>query len=394
MGETTYRLLFVVRAYYPAVRYGGPVSTFHRICSKLASAGHDVSVVCSDMASPGHRGQSVPSGRFLVDGVRVHYLRTPIRFHWEGISLGAMRVLRRSVAHSDAVLVSGTRHYLGIITSFLCRRYMKPFFLYPEGSVPPRFRNIGLKLLVDLLETRRSFRAASRIVVASLDESGEIQRWGGVSEDKMVLLPFRADPPVETTSSRDHLRSKWSVPLEAPVLLWIGRIHPEKGLPLLFRALEDRRLGSVHVILAGDAEDKHHHRLLHDWADSALLAGRVHFVGWVGPSDKAELMKLSDLFILPSRKESFGLAAGEAIAAGLPAVVTEGCGIASVLREGAGLVSTYDSQSLADTVVHPLEDEALLKRLRLETTDAARRLDWTWTVNRLEAAYEEVLADR
>lgn len=394
MSDTTYRLLFVVRAYYPAVRYGGPVATFHRICSMLASAGHDVSVVCSDMASPGYRGQSVPSGRFLVDGVRVHYLRTPIRFHWEGVSLGAMRALHRSVAQSDAVLISGTRHYLGIITSFLCRRLKKPFLIYPEGSVPPRYRNIGPKMLLDLVETRRSVRAANGIVVASLDECNEVQQWSGVSPDKLILLHAGADPAVETALTRDHLRSKWGVPLNTPVLLWVGRIHPEKGLPLLFRALEDRRLERAHLILAGDAEDKHHIRLLRDWADGAALAGRVHFVGWVGQSEKAELIKLSDLFILPSRKESFGLAAGEAVAAGLPAVVTEGCGIASVLREGAGLVAAYDSESLADTIVQPLADEVLLKRLRLETTDAARRLDWTFTLNRLEAAYEEILKSR
>jgi glycosyltransferase involved in cell wall biosynthesis len=394
MKDTTYRLLFVGRAYYPAVRYGGPVETFHRICSRLALMGHHVSVVCSNMASPGRRGESVPAGRYLVDGVRVHYLRTPIRFHWEGISVGAFRALRHSVAQSDAVLIMGTRHYLGMIAGFLCRRYGKPYLLYPEGSVPPRYRNIGPKILLDRLDTRRSFRRASKIIVASSDESEEVRRWGGLAEDKVVLLPMRAEAPPETSVPRDRLRQRWGIPAGAPVLLWIGRIHPEKGLQVLFQALEDDRLESCHLIVAGDAEHKGLQKRLAEWADRAPLAGRIHFVGWVGPSEKAELMKLSDLFVLPSRKESFGLAAGEAVAAGLPAIVTEGTGIASLLHAGAGLVTAFDPRSLADAIAAPLQDEGLLDRLRAETKEAARKLDWSWTVQSVEATYQEILARR
>src|SRR5437879_2133788 len=135
-GPEEMRLLFVARAYFPAVRYGGPVTSLRRICSTLAEGGHDVTVVCSDQASPGMQGERLPAGVQMIDGVRVRILRSSARYHWDGISSEATRIVPHEVAAADLLHVAGTRHFLGALAERAAWRTGTPYVVMPEGSLP------------------------------------------------------------------------------------------------------------------------------------------------------------------------------------------------------------------------------------------------------------------
>jgi len=189
------------------------------------------------------------------------------------------------------------------------------------------------------------------------------------------------------------LRAERDLPTGHPVLLWMGRIHPEKGLPVLLEALRDRRLRHAHLLLAGEVEDAALCRELRSAAGSPELTGRVRFLDWVDEVQKSELMTLADLFVFPSRRENFGLAAAEAAASGLPVVVTEGCGVAAVVRGRAGLVCAQTPHGLAEAIDRALTEPGLLDRLRAGTAGVARQLDWPPVVAFVERLYREVLAE-
>lgn len=384
------RLLFVSRAYFPAVKYGGPVTSLRRMCTMLADGGHDVTVVCSDLASPGMGGDRLPAGDQAIDGVRVRILRTWARYHWEGIPAGARRVIDREVAAADMLHVTGTRHFLGAVAEASARWLRTPYLVMPEGSIPARSRNIGLKRVVDALYTRRSLRRSERVVATSDSEAADLLAWG-VARERLLVLPPRADAIDPSPRPAAELRAERGLPARDPVLLWMGRIHPEKGLPALFDAMGDPRLARAHLVMAGDAEDQDLARKLRSRAEGAGLRGRVHFAGWVDHEAKAELFKLADLFVFPSRRENFGLAAAEAVASGLPIVVSDGCGIASLVRGRAGLVCTSNAVSIADAVDRALSEPGLLETLRDGTDEVAKQLDWPPLVAYLEGVYREVV---
>jgi glycosyltransferase involved in cell wall biosynthesis len=380
----------VARAYHPAVSYGGPVISLRRMCSMLAAAGHDVRVVCSNMASPGMGGTRIPAGRYVMEDVRVRFLRTPLRYRWEGLSLEGLTEIPRGVREADVVHVTGARHFLGVVAETAARRYGKPYLVMPEGSIPPRFRSILPKRLVDAVYTRRSLERAFRVLATSDAEAEDLRAWG-IRQDRILVLPPRADRIEPSPRPVEELRRVWDVPDNAPVLLWMGRIHREKGLPLLLQAMGDPRLHTAHLLLAGDAEDRVLARSLKERAALAPLRNRVRFLGWAGPTQKSELMKLADLFVFPSRKENFGLAAAEAVAAGLPVVVTEGCGIAALVRDRAGLVCRYDAGALAEVLARALGDPELLNRLRAGTVETAASLGWPPLVGYLEGVYRQAM---
>lgn len=124
------------------------------------------------------------------------------------------------------------------------------------------------------------------------------------------------------------------------------------------------------------------------------MGDRVRFMGWVEEKEKAELLKLADLFVFPSRKENFGLAAAEAIASGLPVVLTKDCGIAPLIDGVGGVVCEYGAQPLADAISRVLEDRNLLAKLREGTQDVAKQLNWPPVVSFLEDAYASAQENR
>jgi glycosyltransferase involved in cell wall biosynthesis len=383
------KILFVSRAYHPALKYGGPVVSLRRMATMLATGGHGVTVMCSNMAAPGMAGESLPAGRFLDAGVSVRFLPTPLRWRWEGLSPRAIREIPAAVGAADVVHVAGTRHFLGYLAETAARRRGVPYLVMPEGSIPPRFRSNRFKEVVDALYTRRSLARAGGIIATSDVEREELQGWG-IDPGRLIVLPPRADHVELSPRPVEELRAKWKVRPGERALLWLGRIHPEKGLPVLLEALEDDRLSGSTLLLGGEAEDRDLERRLRARAE-ARLPGRVRFLGWLGHDDKAELFKLSDLFVFPSRKENFGLAAAEAVASGLPIVVTEGCGIASVVGGSAAVVCRYDAVSIADAIARVLGDDALLAKLREGCHEAAKRLDWPPLVAYLEQVYRRAM---
>jgi glycosyltransferase involved in cell wall biosynthesis/O-antigen ligase len=382
------RILFVARAYYPATRYGGPVTSLRRTCETLVARGHRVTVYCSNMAGPGRSGKQLPAGRFLIDGVRVRFLRTPIRFHWEGIGWSGVAELRKEVAASDLIHVSGTRHYLGVVAERTARRRGVPYVVAPDGSLPPRSRTIAGKRALDAMYTRRSLSRAARVLAASEAEARDLEEWG-VSPEKLTIVPYFVQAVPLSRRPRAELRAQRTLPLDRPVLLWMGRIHPEKSLPILFESLLDPRLLEAHLVLAGGSEDGALERELRQRASAGPMLGRIHFVGWVDDHEKSELFKLADLFVLPSRKENFGLAAAEAVASGLPAVVTEGCAVGPLLGEG-GLICGHDPGQLATAIHRALTQPGMLERLQRGATAAGEALNGPAMVRGLEALFGRI----
>jgi len=296
------------------------------------------------------------------------------------------------VASADVLHVSGTRHFMGILAETIARRRGVPYVVMPEGSVPPRSRSIPAKGVADALYTRRSLGRAFKVIATSQSESEDLVGWG-LARELLAVMPPRADRVLPSPISREELRTKWELPPDVPVILWIGRIHPEKGLPVLLQALADSRLATVHALLGGEGDDGLL-RALKRQANDRNLGSRVKFLGWIERAEKAELFKLADLFVLPSRKENFGLAAAEAVASGLPALVTDQCGVASIIDRIAGIACPHGPDAIAEALARLLDDAALLAKFREGTKSAADRLVWPPVVEFLGHVYSQAVKSR
>ncbi len=179
--------------------------------------------------------------------------------------------------------------------------------------------------------------------------------WGSWSE------PAAVDP--------EALRREFGVPPDAQVLLTLSRISPEKGQDLLIEALlewerrDDFPQRPLWVFVCGDAAFMQGLRFLDRLRSLAGRLKRTHvvFPGYVTGERKQAFFALADLYVFPSRHESYGLTLLEALAAGLPAVCLDTAGARSVMQEAFGALVTPGK--LRSAIAHLLRDADLRKQM-------------------------------
>ena len=376
------RILFASPAYWPAHAFGGPVVVARELVSRLVARGHAVDVVTTtlrDIAERGERRTRVE----VVDGARVTYLATPIRYRWMGITptlpLAIRRIERPEVAH-----VLGFRDPVTTVVTAWCRARRVPYVFEPVGMFTPRLRKVLLKRAFDATVTR-SVASGARLVIASSPKERDDIVAAGVDPAR-VRIRGNAFPDPPSSGDDDPLEG--IVPARAPVVLYVGRIAAEKGIEHLVAVA--RQLPDAHVVLAGP-DDRHGIRAVVRAAQvDPRTAGRVHLLP---PSEGPpfDLYRRADVFVLASGGENFGLVAAEAASVGTPVVVSDRTGVAASFDEGEALVVPYDPEATVDAVRRILGDAALRTRLEQGALQAARRSTWDAVVDAQLAIYEEAL---
>jgi glycosyltransferase involved in cell wall biosynthesis len=128
--------------------------------------------------------------------------------------------------------------------------------------------------------------------------------------------------------------------------------------------------------------------------DRLGLNDRVRLMGLRFGADKWSALADADVVVLPSRSENFGNAAAEALACGVPVVVTDRCGIAPLVADRAGLVVPCHVEAIRSGLSRLLEDSHLRARLRAGALEVRRDLSWDEPVARQEQIYLEVLQEQ
>jgi glycosyltransferase involved in cell wall biosynthesis len=191
---------------------------------------------------------------------------------------------------------------------------------------------------------------------------------------------------------RGTFRQRWNIPARQTALLFLGRLHPKKGLDLLLPAFAMLKGDSL-LVLAGPGDDDYTRRLKAE-ADRLGVADRVVFTGMLLGEDKLSAFADADLFVLPSYQENFGIAVAEAMAAGLPVVVSDRVNIhAEIAGAGAGGVVPTDTAALAVELERWLSDPGRRRQAGASGRAYANsRFDWSVIAGRWEEHYEQLVA--
>jgi glycosyltransferase involved in cell wall biosynthesis len=373
------RILFAAPVWWPSSAFGGPVTAAGELVRRLVRRGHDVDVVTSTIVDL-HGRPASRSHVEIVDGATVHYLATPLRYRWMGITPTLPFALAR-LERPEVVHVFGFRDPVTTGTAAWCRVRRVPYVFEPLGMFAPRLRKLRLKRLLDSTLYRGVTGAAAAIVVVSDREREEVIAGGVAAENVRVRGNGFPEPPPQGDGDA---RGRIGVPSDAPLVLYVGRIAAGKGLEHLAAAA--RALDDIHVAVVGP-DDRH--------GAAAVLNGaeRVHVLTPTA-SPPFDLYRAADVFVLPSEGESFGMVAAEAAAVGTPVVVTDRCGIAGFFGEGEALVVPYDRRALVDAIERVVHDHALRALLARGGMEAARRMSWDHVADVQEAIYRDAAASR
>ncbi len=199
------------------------------------------------------------------------------------------------------------------------------------------------------------------------------------------VIPWGVDLPVATSIFRSPLGTLRTA-------LFVGRIYPVKGLPLLVEAWARVRPRGWKMLLMGPDEAGHRKEV-----EASIAKHRVgdvfEFLGELQGEDKDAIYRQAQLFILPSYTENFGLVVAEALAYGLPVVTTQGTPWENLVREGCGWWVPTSVEGLAEVIV---EASALrpedLKTMGNRGRDwMEREFSWDQVAVRMKALYERLI---
>jgi alpha-1,6-mannosyltransferase len=191
---------------------------------------------------------------------------------------------------------------------------------------------------------------------------------------------------------RSWLESRSGAPEKSTLLVYAGRLAPEKNLDLLFdamRLLEERHSSQFHLLIAGEGALRGH---LERVADRDL-PGAVCFLGHVRDREMlANIYANCDALVHPNPREPFGIAPLEAMASGLPIVGPDTGGLTTYAHEANALLVNPDAQSFANAALLLREDAATADRLGQAGRATAERFDWPTVASSFFTLYEELCA--
>ena len=206
-------------------------------------------------------------------------------------------------------------------------------------------------------------------------------------------MPNGVDPEdLQPVADLPKLRAQYAAPDERLVLL-VGRLVYEKGFHLALDALPGviERLGDVRFLVAGSGTAE---RDLKAQARKLGLDAHGDFLGWIDDAMLHSLYAISDLCVIPSLYEPFGLVALEAMASGCPCIVADTGGLREVVPGGERVGLRFrasDSASLATMMEKVLSDDVLRDRLVAEASEHILRFDWADVARRTAEVYAEML---
>jgi glycosyltransferase involved in cell wall biosynthesis len=348
----TVRVLHVTPYFAPALAFGGPPRSILGLCRSLRRAGVEAAVFTTT-ASGRPTPLAVPEAD-TVEGVPVRYFPHAVprgRFGARGLAAA----LAADVPRQDLVHVHGLWHLPGWLAARRARAARVPYVVSPRGMLDaaPMSRRAGAKRLAYWLVERRHLSRAALLHASSDHEARSLAGRG--LRVPVVTLPNGVDVPDAGALARGTFRRRLGLDAGVPLIAFVGRVHPTKRLDLLAAAFARvrEREPRARLAIAGPDEGGHRRRVEPLFAASA---GAVHWTGELGERDTWAVLGDADALVLCSDSESFGRAVLEALAAGVPVVVTRTCPWGLVEAAGCGFWVPQDASDIAAALLRLLAD--------------------------------------
>jgi len=390
------KILQVTPFYEGAWSMGGIVLSTSLMSRSLVAMGHDVTVYTTN--SDGSGWLDVPINCAVdIGGVKVHYFYTPTpkTFYY---SRALAKACHESLSTFDLIHTASLWNYFGIVVGAQARKQSVPYVFETDGALQEgelkrsRVKKLAFRKLFEM----RNLQGAAAIRYVS-----EVERKQTAHLELQTpnfLLPSGLDlGEFDHLPNRNEARLQLQLDPDNLVVGYIGRLHIRKGIDFLIRGFSrivDSFPRAVLLVGGSDHGDKSRLQALVQQLD---LKQHVRFLGYVGPDERAALLSSADVMTLISLEgECFGNAAVEAMAAGVPVLVSKHVGVSRVIEsEGAGRIVDVNDVAIATDLTALLSDSALRNEMRKNGYRSARKhYDIKNIAKLLMLAYEDILTGR
>jgi glycosyltransferase involved in cell wall biosynthesis len=370
---------------------GGPSIVARTIAEGLVKRGLSVDIATTD--DNGAEQLSVPLARPVVEnGVTSWYFRRQIKFYT--VSWPLFRWLAAHVGDYDLVHIHGLFSFAATAGAFWATRRGVPYLLRPLGALNTwgiqNRRPFLKRFSIRMIERRILANAAATHFTSDRERrEGELI----VPGIRSVVIPNPVEIlTVEKKPGTEALRSTYPELAGKRIVLFLSRLDPIKGLDLLLDGFG--KIRATHpdaaLVVAGNGD----HGFVARLREQAHLLGIERDVVWVGfleGEGKRAAFAAADVFVLPSYSENFGVAVVEAMASGLPVIVSDQVGIHREVAEAkAGLIVRCDANEVSDAVVRLLSDGEERRQISRNAVLLAKKFSPDVVSEKLIQVYERL----
>jgi glycosyltransferase involved in cell wall biosynthesis len=376
---------------------GGPTRVLMDMTKAQAGLGYEVTVISTDrdLPSSSNVDQSLIRAQF-APAIRV--LLFPVEFAPLLVSSAMGHWVKAHIQGFDIVHVHGCYRYPATMAARIARLRKVPYIIRPHGTFDPFLINkssksVWLKRLYELMFDFPNLRKAGGVHCTSVEELRTIDAL------KLGAPGFVVSNGVdwsiyEHLPARGGFRARLGIAPEVTLLLFLGRINFKKGLDLLIPAfaLLRQHHPAAKLLIAGPDNDGYGAQV-RGMVAAAELADAVIFSDAIFGRDVLGAYQDSDLFVLPSYGENFGMTVIEALACGTPVLISDKVNIfEDVVASGSGVASPCEVMPLANAMIELMGDPAR----RAAMAACARpwveaNFAWSSIVRLLDTQYREVI---
>lgn len=388
------KIIQVVHRYHPAV--GGAENQVKSISEELMRRGHKVSVITTNSLSvldvpslfhPFRRKKVNVWKNEEIEGIDVHRYDALFRFYGFLVTTPMRKLL---TTKADIIHAYGFYITTSLVAMMAAKHRSIPFLLTANDATVSLYGSAAKRVCSNMYNQtlgKLLIQNSARVIAVSRTNAEDLVK-SGVTEQKITVIPngIKLERFLDGTSK--------SIEKNGPIILCVGRISEDKGIDCLIRAAQSvvESFPQARFLIVG--EDYGYLGKLRALVNNLNIKKSVIFTGRLTDNQLVDVYRSADVFVLPSELEAFGIVVIEAMASGVPVIVSNCGGMKDIVKDGTNgfLFDVGDARQLAEKIMLFLSDEELRTKL---ASDGKETVMKSYTiekvVDKLEELYEGFL---
>lgn len=367
---------------------GGPTKVIIELTGALKEKGIDVTIF-----APTNNIKTADT--YTLNNVTIKTFPTSIISKiWPYHSPCFTKTLKREISDFDLIHIHEIWHHPEFICYKTAIKKQIPYLITVHGSLDPPCLHYktGKKKIYTTLIQKQIFRKAAALHATNKNELENITAY--IDNKNIFCVPNGLNVgDYENLPDKSELGNMYNQIKGKKTILFLGRIHPKKGLDILAEAFANitRKRNDVCLLIVGPDNDNYK-RKIEKILSNKNVHDKVIFTGTLTGEKKLATLSGSDVFVLPSHSEGFGMSILEAMICGLPVVISKECHFPEIAKAQAGRIIECDAEELSETIIELLNNPELCRRMGISGKKLVKdKYTWDKAANKMIQQYEEIL---
>jgi len=378
----------------------------HIVHSLTAEAGGNAKAVADLTESLAYQGikvsifttvnsQDRKEDLFRPKDVNLHtFQRSFLARWWTYHVFGFRKTLLKEAYNFDIIHIHDIWHYPNYVGYYASKKIGKPYIITTHGTLEPwalKYKGLKKRIYAALIQ-KRILKEASAIHAITDEEVKHIRDFG--IDNNIVIIPNGINPEdFQILPSRLEVEKLYPELKDKKIILFLGRIHPKKGLDILAKAFGKiaRERNDVYLLIVGPDNDGYQAEIEKMLKTEGVL-NKAIFTGMLSGRKKLIALSGADLFVLPSYSEGFSMAILEAMISSLPVIITRQCNFPEIAETNAGIVIEPDVDQLSNSLMKLLDKPRLCEEMGANGQHLVMaKFTWDKIAKQMINLYKEIL---